>query len=419
MEWFNSLALKKKLLIGCYTIVALFSLAMLIVLLSSGTSLTVGIVVVVVLIAVSYPIISLLERALTDPITNISRIAINISKGDFSQKVNVTSSDALGELGNSFNRMIDKLREILGDTSNITKHVADTGRDIFYKNQNLKSIMEQVTISAQELAQGANQISEDVSDMSQSIRDIEEKVGDYANSTKEMNSRSELTLQLVEKGRKAVESQSAGMQSNIEATAHVSETISQLAKQADGITKITKTISEIAEQTNLLSLNASIEAARAGEHGKGFAVVAQEVRKLAEESSASAKEVFNLVRTIERGIKQAIENIEKNEAVVNNQTIMIKETEKVFSELVHSVQFITEQIYAFSKESDVMLDHAQKISGAIENISSITQQSAAGTEEVSASMNEQIASVQAMVDQSEQMQQVVTQLQRTIQIFKF
>lgn len=418
MNWFHSLSFKQKLLIGCYSIVGVFSIATIVLLLTAGGAFVPGLIVLLVLIAASYPFIGMLEKALTEPIENISRVALSISKGDFSNSVAITSDDALGQLGRSFNSMIDKLKEILKETSNISRHVADTSRDIFNKNNNMKLVMEQVASSSNELATGAAEISEEVGSVSESIKDIEQKVASYAASTKEMNVRSESALMLVEKGRSAVESQSAGMQRNIEATETVAYTIEELAKQADGITKITKTISEIAEQTNLLSLNASIEAARAGEHGKGFAVVAYEVRKLAEESSASTKEVFTLVRGIEQGVRKAIENISVNEEIVKMQTQLIQETEKVFAEIVHSVKFITDEIYNFAQQSDLMLASAQKISGAIENISAITQQSAAGTEQVSASMNEQINSVVEMVQEAERMQQMVIQLQRTIQIFK-
>jgi len=222
----------------------------------------------------------------------------------------------------------------------------------------------------------------------------------------------------VQQGVKVVNDQKDSMRSNAEATSKVSETVRELARDAAGITKITHSISEIAEQTNLLSLNASIEAARAGEHGKGFAVVAQEVRKLAEESSTSTKEVFTLVRGIERGIKQAIENIVINEQAVQVQAETIGAAERVFGEMVSSIEFIAAQIARFSEESDAMLESAQRISAAIQNISAITQQSAAGTEQMSASMNEQIGSVQAVVAEAERMMLSVQQMQRTIQVFK-
>jgi methyl-accepting chemotaxis protein len=418
IQWYYSLSVRNKLLITTYFNLALFAIAMLLILTFSGGSVLAGVIVTVILAIAAFPIVSVIERAINHSFDEMKGAAFQISKGDFTQKIDASSSSALGELGHAFNSMVDKLRDILTETSNITRHVAETSRNIFDKNNNIKTAMEQVAISSNELATGANEIAEDVTDMSESINEIELKVAAYASSTKEMNIRSEQTLQLVDKGRQALEVQSEGMRRNVEATANVSDTIEELARKAQGISAITKTISDLAEQTNLLSLNASIEAARAGEHGRGFAVVAQEVRKLAEESTSSTKQVFHLVQSIDEGIRQAISNMKVNEEVVNMQTERIRESELVFTEIVHSVQFISEQIYAFSQESDAMLESARKISGAIQNISAITQQSAAGTEQVSASMNEQIASVQGVVEETERMLMMATQLQRTIQVFK-
>ncbi|AZN40071.1 methyl-accepting chemotaxis protein [Paenibacillus albus] len=418
MQWFHSMSIRNKLLTGCYSIVAIFSIALILGLLLTGGSIVLGLVIIVIAAAVTFPLVRVIETALTSSIDEITSIAFGIAKGDFTQKVDVSSSSSLGELGHSFNSMVDKLRDILKETSTIARVVNDTSHNIFDKNINLKQVMEQVATSAGELATGANTISEDVSDMAESIRDIENKVTNYAHSTKEMNVHSDQTIALVERGRQAVESQSHGMTRNVEATSQVAAAIEELARKADGISAITRTISDLAEQTNLLSLNASIEAARAGEHGRGFAVVAQEVRKLAEESTSSTKEIHTLVRSIDQGVKQAIQNIKVNEEVVHLQMQMLRDTEHVFSELVTSVQFITQQITEFSAESDQMMESARKISGTIQNISAITQQSAAGTEQVSASMNEQMGSVQDVVTETEKMQQIVMQLQRTMSIFK-
>jgi methyl-accepting chemotaxis protein len=412
------MSFKGKLLFGCYALACLFSLVIVLLVALPESSRWMGIVITAVLLVLSYPFIRWLERTLTDSISDLSRIALNISKGDFTQKVHVQSKDALGELGDSFNKMTDKLKGILNDTIQISRSVADAGSDILRKNEHLKEVLEQVTVSAHELASGAGQISEEVSNVSQTTKDIETKISDYAQSTKEMNSKSNDMLHLVEKGRHAVELQSEGTKQNVMATTQVAETINRLAEQVTGITKITTAISEIAEQTNLLSLNASIEAARAGEHGRGFAVVAQQVRKLAEESTAMTKEVFQLVRGIEVGIQEALQHIQVNEQTVNKQAELIEETETVFAQIVDSVQFITGRIQQFADESEHMLNSARQISAAMENISAITEQSAAGTEEMSASMNEQIGAVTEVVEKSEQMTRMVNDLRRTIQIFK-
>ncbi|CAH1194401.1 Methyl-accepting chemotaxis protein McpC [Paenibacillus auburnensis] len=416
MNWMTKLPLKQRIVAGCYLVAALFAVPVLITMVIMG-KIILGIVLVAALAGLTYPLARYVERTLTSSFDDISNVTHTIAKGDFTLRADENGS--MGEVSRSFNTMIDKLKKILTEASQITRQVMDASRGIEDKNQNLKIVMAQVASSSNELAQGANEISVDIADMTDSIKDIEIKVSNYTSSTKEMNKRSIHTLELVEKGRLSVDTQAEGMRKNIEATNKVASTIETLSQNARGISMIAKSITEIAEQTNLLSLNASIEAARAGEHGRGFAVVAQEVRKLAEESTSSTKEVFGLVRSIEADIKQAVENIAINEEVVQVQNEMIVETAHIFSQIVQSVQYITEQISAFSAESDLMLESALKISSAIENISAITQQTAAGTEEVSAAMNEQINALQSVAEETDKMTQAVFQLQKTIHIFKF
>lgn len=416
MSWLNKLPMSARITVSCYLVAALFGIPALVTFVLIGKVL-VGIVLIVVLAILTYPLARVIEKALTSSFDEINSVTTRISKGDFTQRAD--ENGTAGSLSRSFNSMVDKLTHILREASSITGQVMTSSRGISDKNQELTKVMQQVAFSANELAVGAHEISNDVAGMTTDIQDIEHKVSSYADSTKEMNARSVHTLNLVELGSQAVEKQAEGMQRNIEATRKVSATIDKLSRNAKGITKITKTISEIADQTNLLSLNASIEAARAGEHGKGFAVVADEVRKLAEESTQSTKEVFGLVRSIEMDIMHTITNMMDNEEVVRLQSEMINEAKGIFQEIVQSVQFIAQQIEAFSKESDGMLESAQRISGAIQNISAITEQSAAGTEQVSVSMNEQMASIKLVADEADAMNQAVHRLQKTIHIFKF
>ena len=416
MSWLLKLPLHQKVIAGCYLVAALFSLPVFVTFIVFG-KVFVGIILIVLLLALTYPLSRFIEKTLTSSFDEISIVTARIAQGDFTERASETGS--MSKLNQSFNSMIDKLTTILNEASGITKQVMGTSRGITEKNQELKLVMTQVAHSSQELAVGANEISQDIAGMTESIQDIEEKVSNYTISTKAMNERSIHTLQLVESGRESVAKQAEGMKKNIHATKQVSSTIDALSRNAKRISRITKSISDLAEQTNLLSLNASIEAARAGEHGRGFAVVAQEVRKLAEESATSTQGVFGLVRSIEDDIQQAIEHILINEEIVGQQNEMILEAELIFTQIIQSVQYISEQIAAFSNESDIMLESAHKISSAIQNISAITEQSAAGTQQVSASMNDQMSSIQAVAEEAEVMNRAVFQLQKTIHIFKF
>ncbi|MBC8081416.1 MAG: HAMP domain-containing protein [Gorillibacterium sp.] len=416
MSLLDKMSFNKKLFVGSYTLMFVNSLILFIF---SSLSFGITLLIVVILWIGAFPFIKFIERTLTDPIIDISRLAMTVSKGDFTQKLNVQTDDAIGELGNSFNKMTDRLKEILQETVTITKQVAESSHKNYLQSKSMTDVLRQVTLSAGELASGAGEISEGVSHASAAVDEIELSIKTYANSSTEMSEKSGRLADLSAKGKKAMESQGDGMKRNVEATSAVSSAIDELARQAEGITRITHTISDIAEQTNLLSLNASIEAARAGEHGRGFAVVAQEVRKLAEESAASTREVFTLVHSIEQGVKDALHNIQINQDVVREQAVHIKDTDAVFREIEVDILFVTQMIANFAAESNNMFVKAQTITKTMLGIASITQESAAGTEEMSAAMNEQIAAVEDMVQQTELISQVATRLQRTIEIFNF
>lgn len=416
MTWFHKLAFSKKISTACFFVAGLFALPTLVTFIMIGKTFT-GIILTFILLALTYPVVAYFRNALTDFFTTLSHATSRVAKGDFTGSI--SSINGMGDLSVSFNSMVDKLRSILQETSQITRKVTLSSSSIAEKNNKLINIMTQVGQSSNELAIGAEEISQDINSMTTSIGEIESKINQYTLTTQAMNNRSMDTLQLVETGRSAISRQVTGMRKNVDATSKVASTIQALAENARNITLITTTISEIAEQTNLLSLNASIEAARAGEQGAGFAVVAQEVRKLADESTNSTKEVFKLVRIIDRDIKEANESIVMNEKIVKEQGELMTEAEDIFNQIIDSVQYIGKQVEAFAQESLAMLESAKTISSSIQNISAITEQFAAGTGEVSTSMKSQISSIQAMATESESMKNAVHQLQKTINIFKF
>ncbi len=418
MDSFQSLSFRSKLRLGFYTMAVIYSVIIFILILTAGAALWVGLICMLVLAVICIPFVNGMEKTLTEPIRELSRIALLIAKGDFTQRLDISSNDALGELAHSFNSMIGRLKELLQETMVMSAHVSESGRDIFSRNEEINRLLGDVSAAMADLAAGAGEISGGISSSFSTLKDIENKASGYTSSAKRINKASQETLRLVKKGNEAMETQTQGIRHNVIATDNVSSTISELVKEALGITKIAGTISDIANQTNLLSLNASIEAARAGEHGLGFSVVAQEVRTLAEQSAKSAREVFVLVRNIEQGVHEALQNMKVNENIVKHQVSAIEETKKVFGDMVEGIMFVSEQMNHFEEESERMLESARQISVVMENIASITQESAAATEQVSASMAVNTDSVTEVVSLTEQMIHSVIQHQRNIQIFR-
>jgi len=161
-------------------------------------------------------------------------------------------------------------------------------------------------------------------------------------------------------------------------------------------------IDDLAEQTNLLALNAAIEAARAGEHGLGFAVVADEVRKLAEKSTQSTKEIADLIQSIQREARQAVENMEHSTRIVEEGLSLGNE----LGSALHKISDVVTEVYKFSQEIGAATNEqsvgSSQIAKATNRLTEITQ-------EINSAVEEQASGAQAVVRAMDKMRELVQQ----------
>jgi methyl-accepting chemotaxis protein len=180
------------------------------------------------------------------------------------------------------------------------------------------------------------------------------------------------------------------------------EIINILGHRADDIGKIIEVIDDLAEQTNLLALNAAIEAARAGEHGLGFAVVADEVRKLAEKSTQSTKEIADLIQSIQREARQAVENMERSTRIVEEGLSLGND----LGTALHKISDVVTEVYKFSQEIGAATNEqsvgSSQIAKATNRLTEITQ-------EINSAVEEQASGAQAVVRAMDKMRELVQQ----------
>jgi methyl-accepting chemotaxis protein len=158
----------------------------------------------------------------------------------------------------------------------------------------------------------------------------------------------------------------------------------------------------LAEQTNLLALNAAIEAARAGEHGLGFAVVADEVRKLAEKSTQSTKEIADLIQSIQREAKQAVENMDRSTRIVEEGLSLGND----LGTALHKISNVVTEVYKFSQEIGAATNE-QSVGSA--QIAKATGRLTEITQEINSAVEEQASGAQAVVRAMDKMRELVQQ----------
>jgi methyl-accepting chemotaxis protein len=178
--------------------------------------------------------------------------------------------------------------------------------------------------------------------------------------------------------------------------------IGSLGQRADDIGKIIEVIDDLAEQTNLLALNAAIEAARAGEHGLGFAVVADEVRKLAEKSAQSTKEISELIESIQKEARKAVENMDQSTTIVNEGLDLGQE----LNTALRKISTVVTEVYKFAQEIGAATNEqshgSTQIARATTRLNEITH-------EINSAVEEQASGAHAVVKAMERMRELVQQ----------
>ncbi|MGY0374056.1 methyl-accepting chemotaxis protein [Clostridium sp. JNZ J1-5] len=380
--------------------------------------LKVVLIVTILAIIASVMIGILISRSITLPINKLVGLMGQAAEGDLTVRSNVKSKDELGLLSTSFNSMTEKIRELVQKIDSSINTVSSTADTLVDTSENTSLSIDEVAKTVQQIAQGSSHQSEDVEGVVDKMSKVGSEIEKLNEYSEKMKSSAEDIVNINLNSQNIVKTLFDKTNENDKAVEKVSLIIDELKVSSSNIGSIIEAISSIAEQTNLLALNAAIEAARAGEAGKGFAVVAEEVRKLAEQSADSAKQIEGIVINIQDKTNNAVDIVSNVRKTVKEQNDSVNETGETFENISKNIESIASMIENVSKSLGNMNNDKETVIQDIQNVSAVSEETAASSEEVSAATEEQAAAMQELAGSIGKLNSMVQELSEAINIFK-
>ena len=344
----------------------------------------------------------------------MASVSMAVAEGDLT--VEVVPRSKRDTLGNAFVRMSHGLqllvrttRDSAGQVSAGSNQVAGAADESAKVSVQASSAIEEVTSTMHEMSINVQNVVKNTQLQASSVAETSASIDQMVTSIQRVADTAKVLLDIANRSREEVvtgiqtmEKATDGLNRTNQAIQSSAEIINILGHRADDIGKIIEVIDDLAEQTNLLALNAAIEAARAGEHGLGFAVVADEVRKLAEKSTQSTKEIADLIQSIQREARQAVENMERSTRIVEEGLNLGNE----LGSALHKISNVVTEVYKFSQEIGAATNEqsvgSSQIAKATSRLTEITQ-------EINSAVEEQASGAQAVVRAMDKMRELVQQ----------
>lgn len=368
---------------------------------------------------------SLFSKNLTKHFTKLSSMAQKVSHGDLTMSGNPGKPQKPKLFPDETTELEDSLSLVFTNLKGLVSHIKETAEDLVNSQNTLNDIIKKGDETSKEVISGSSKIfdgaleqAHHIDSTSKTVKEVATLADDVANKVTDAANASQKVNAMVQRGANTATSAIEKMETIFSGIEKTEGAAIGLNEKIIDIQQILDVITHISRQTDLLALNATIEASKAGEHGKGFAMVAEEVRRFADNTSKSVKDVSSIVGDLKSEVVKVVGSATEGAANLKEGRDDIRKIRDIFGDITEYSSDVAEKATFILSLTQKQKEKVERTADVIEEVATIARENLASTEVVDNAIEAHRSAIEETLSASVRLSELSDQLKTVVANFK-